>query len=215
MIRVLATSLSVIFHPLLLIPYAFLILTLSSAFGFSYLPEQIQLSLWMRIVINTVFFPMIALLLLVALKFVKSVFLRERKERIAPFIIMMFFYVWTTISFVMDDTAPKPISFIMISATIALIGSFLINLLLFKISLHTVGFGFLVGIILFLIPVASINLFPILIIAVLIAGLVGTARLYLSEHRGIEVYSGYALGLFSVMIAIQIVLLFVPLEEII
>ena len=41
----------------------------------------------------------------------------------------------------------------------------------------------------------------ILLLCILLVGLVGTARLYLKEHKPQEIYSGYILGILGMMIA--------------
>ncbi len=65
-----------------------------------------------------------------------------------------------------------------------------------RISLHTIGMGGLLGFFLEMmlhLPGTSIFtiLFPFLVIA---AGLVGTARLYLQAHTSAQIYVGYVVG---------------------
>jgi membrane-associated phospholipid phosphatase len=67
----------------------------------------------------------------------------------------------------------------------------------FKISVHGSGAGSMIG---FLLAIMLLypehNLMWALIGIVLIAGSVMTSRLYLNAHTPVEVYSGFALGLF-------------------
>jgi hypothetical protein len=47
----------------------------------------------------------------------------------------------------------------------------------------------------------SINL--VLLVSVILAGLVGSMRLWLGAHRPIELYAGFALGLLSQFMALK------------
>ena len=70
----------------------------------------------------------------------------------------------------------------------------------FKISIHMVGMGGLMALIIFISFYLKVNLSFYLILAVLIAGITGTARLQLKAHNPVEVYSGFILGFAVVML---------------
>lgn len=68
--------------------------------------------------------------------------------------------------------------------------------IMWNISLHTIGVGGLVGLLCTLrhepmIGDMALVLFPAMIV---LAGLVGSARLYLKAHTPLQIYAGYALG---------------------
>lgn len=65
-----------------------------------------------------------------------------------------------------------------------------------KISLHTIGMGGLLGFFLeMMLHMQGTTIFSILFpFLVIIAGLVGTSRLYLNAHTPAQVYAGYAVG---------------------
>ena len=148
-----------------------------------------------QLVINTVIFPLLTTVLMVRLDFVGGIKLPKREDRILPLIATMIFYIWTLVS--MRAMQP-PILFLqmMFGATISLILAFIINLKV-KISLHAIGAGNLVGIILFIIFQTHYQILWLLIIGLVVAGFIGTARLYLNAHNKLEVMLGYFIGFAS------------------
>ena len=75
--------------------------------------------------------------------------------------------------------------------------------LIFKVSLHTTAAAGLMGLILYTSPTAYFNMEAPFLIAIIAAGLVGTARLSLKAHEPKEVYVGYLVGLGSMFLAFQ------------
>ncbi|MBK8663664.1 MAG: hypothetical protein IPN18_18460 [Ignavibacteriales bacterium] len=51
----------------------------------------------------------------------------------------------------------------------------------------------------------EINLYLLILISIVIAGVVGSARLFLKAHTREQVYSGYLLGFLSQLIAFNII----------
>jgi membrane-associated phospholipid phosphatase len=78
-----------------------------------------------------------------------------------------------------------------------LVAALTIITIFFKISVHAAGAGCMIG---FLLSIMLIfpehNLMWALVVIVLVGGLIMSARLYLNAHTPVEVYSGFALGLF-------------------
>ena len=62
-----------------------------------------------------------------------------------------------------------------------------------------IGIGGLVGLILALSMKLIIDLQIILIILFIVSGLLGTIRLFLNEHKPIQIYSGFVLGFLVVL----------------
>ena len=54
--------------------------------------------------------------------------------------------------------------------------------------------GFLIGLLSALAHLYGMHVNWILMLAVLVAGLIGTARLYLKEHNSTQIYSGFMMG---------------------
>lgn len=184
---------SYVFHPLFIPSYIFYLLIRVFPFEFAGI-NQWELNMktfsvfWM-----TAFFPGFAVFLLWRLKFIDNIYLRTQKERIIPFFITMFFYWW--MYYLSRNFTDQPIVLkffyfgIFISTSIGVI----INNFI-KISLHGMAMGgALTAIILFsLFYNAPISI--IILVAILLTGLVSTARLLVSNHSTLEIYTGLIVG---------------------
>ena len=66
-----------------------------------------------------------------------------------------------------------------------------------RISLHTIGMGGLLGFFTEMMITQAFDksiMIPVFMLTVIIAGLVGSARLYLEAHTPAQIYAGYAVG---------------------
>lgn len=154
----------------------------------------------LRIGLNTFFFPAVIVLIMAGLRFVKGVNLRDRQDRIIPYIAAMMCYIWTFYVYYQSGFN-RIITFILLGSCISIVLAFLINVLLMKVSMHTTGAGGLIAMMLILIPVSHNNPLLIFLLSILIAGAIGSARLVLHAHSNREVYYGYLTGFFSFMLA--------------
>ena len=81
----------------------------------------------------------------------------------------------------------------------------LLSNIYFKISMHAIGMGGLIGIFLLVMQSNTMLMTWPLCIALLVTGLVCTSRLLISDHSTKEIYTGLAIGLlcqFAAAIAI-------------
>ncbi|MBL0145898.1 MAG: hypothetical protein IPP48_09160 [Chitinophagaceae bacterium] len=76
----------------------------------------------------------------------------------------------------------------------------------FKISMHAIGVGGLLGVFLLIMKSNTMLMTWPLAAAVLIAGLVCTARLLISDHSTKDIYSGLLVGIVSQFVAAVVVL---------
>lgn len=127
--------------------------------------------------------------------------LHERGERLLPLMIMIFFFFSAYLGFNKSDFHPD-IANILFAASITAIIAYVITAFSKKISLHTIGMGALVAVVMYSANYAVYSIYGLLFAVVLIAGLVGTARLYLQAHTPREVYQGYFLGYFVQMLVL-------------
>ena len=67
----------------------------------------------------------------------------------------------------------------------------------YKVSIHMIGIGGLVGVLFGLARVLNADLILLILAAVLISGLLGTARLTLSAHTPGQIYWGFLIGFFT------------------
>jgi hypothetical protein len=100
---------------------------------------------------------------------------------------------YLTFHFTRSLPLPALLQAVLLGAAITVF-SLLVTSIFFRISLHTAGAGGLFGILLALTLRTGIDLFPALLGAILVAGLVGFARMSLQAHKPVEVYSGYLAG---------------------
>ncbi len=86
-----------------------------------------------------------------------------------------------------------------LSVTIASTVSFGISLF-YKISLHTLGIGFLFGLGLLLSSISSDDMRWYFITLLLIGGVVSSSRIVLRAHTLLQVYIGFAMGIICAMV---------------
>ncbi len=212
--KVVARVISAIFHPLLMPTYMLaLLLTVNPyLFGVSSLSDLVSRLLLIRIFLSTFFIPMIAISMLKLTGLVQTYELLNKQERIGPYIITGIFYLWMFRNFLSNSQIPTAYTTFMLGCTIALFLAFFINIFS-RISAHTVGMGALVGMVLITLWQFSYDTFqlgsweldmkPVLIVSILAAGLVGTARQALHPYEITDLYGGYFVGLLAQFIALR------------
>jgi membrane-associated phospholipid phosphatase len=196
-----AHLISIVFQPLLMPLFGTFYLIYSNPFSFPEKGENFLLLL--QIASLTFFFPAVSVGLMAALKFIGSVSLRERQDRVIPYIITMGMYIWAFFVFYKNDFN-SIVTFLLLASTISIVLAFLINILFLKVSMHTTAGGGMIAFFMLLIPYSQFNALWPFLITILLAGLIGTARLILHAHTPKEVYYGYLVGFFSFMIASNI-----------
>jgi hypothetical protein len=199
-LKIFARIISYIFHPVFVPVYIVLFMVYVHPFMF------LGLSMWdkTRVVLMGIlmfaFFPMITVGLLKALDFIQSIQLKTQKDRIIPLVACGVWYFW--IWYVWRNQQGYPAAAvkltlaIWISVSIALMAN-----IMMKISLHCIATGVMLGFILLLAFNEPINYGFYITVALLITGLVCTARFIDSDHSPREIYGGLLLGIMSMMVA--------------
>ncbi|MCS6930123.1 MAG: hypothetical protein NZM43_11610 [Saprospiraceae bacterium] len=209
MSRFIAHIFSLVGHPFLVLTYALILLLLTSPyeFGVHSLFDKKALTLLLYVFSSTVVIPGIGIALMKPLGLISNLQSPERLERIGPYIITGVFYLWLYQNLKPGGVAPPLFRTCVLGATFALFGAFFVNIFT-KVSAHAAGMGGLVGMLLLLAarwPERSIELFAgnywiqvspflLLVKSVLLAGIVGWARLHLELHTPRQVWYGYAIG---------------------
>ncbi|HMQ50372.1 MAG TPA: hypothetical protein PKA00_23300 [Saprospiraceae bacterium] len=216
MLKPLAQVVSIIFHPLLIVSYMLVLLLLVNPylFGVSNILEEAGQLLLLQTFLSTFFIPAIAVLMLRFLGMVDSLELKSRQERIGPYIITAVLYLWMYKNFIESSYVPTAFSGFMLGAVIGLLVAFFINIFS-KISAHAVGMGGLLAMVIitmllfsydtFLLGSYEISMSSILMLTVLLAGMVGSARLLLQAHEPMDLYGGFLVGFVAQFIALKIV----------
>ncbi|HNW56266.1 MAG TPA: hypothetical protein PLR88_00440 [Bacteroidales bacterium] len=186
-----AFIISVVFHPLLMPLYG-MAMIFSGPTLMSYLPFQVKKLLFLIVLINNVLLPLSLMPFLKYKNVISSWSIENRHERIIPLLMTTLFYAST--SFIIFKF-PIPLFF-----KSFLLGAFFISLAVtlinfwWKISIHSVGAGALVALIFILSLRLDSSLVWSLISAIIIAGLVMSARLRLNTHNPRQVWYGFMLG---------------------
>lgn len=211
---------SYIFHPLVLVYLLILLGYWMDKFGY-YIsePRAIGAMLIMDFFI-LVMFPVLAVAMLRGLKMISSFKMEKREDRIGPLIITMAFYIWFFINVKDNGSYPDSLRFIALGSTLSVGLAFFINNFS-KISLHAIGASsFCTGLIMlffklnksfidiYILGVGGYRVSAIFVIflSVVIAGLIGSSRLYLKVHQPDEVYGGYIVGIIAQIIAFRIIM---------
>ncbi len=205
-IKLLAHFFSYIFHPLFIPLYVTLFLMYIHPSYFSGIDNQTKFWLPLTVVQLTIFYPVLSVLLLKALGFIDSFFLKTSKDRIIPYIIsgIFFFWMFQVCKNYPDGLNPIITSFmlgIFLTSSAGLIANIYV-----KISLHAMGMGGLIGLFLIIMVFNTMLMTWPLCIAILVTGLVCTSRLIISDHSTKEIYYGLFLGLLCQLAAAVFIL---------
>lgn len=151
--------------------------------------------------INTFVFPVICILLIWRLGFVKSLYMESQQERLVPFITSGALYIWAYLVF-RKSGLPEILNIVILGATITLFACFLITIFR-KVSIHTGAMGCLFILMLGLCLLSQQDYTWLLMVTSVAAGIVGTSRLLLGAHDATEVSLGYLIGVMSQLVALK------------
>jgi len=198
-IRIIANIISYAFHPLFIPAYLTYFIMKVHAYQFSGLDESGKTLTLLLIIITCAFLPLMSILLLRALHFIDSFFLKTQKDRIIPYIICMTFYFSTWYYFKKNHYVNDLVSMSMAIFNASVFG-FLVNIFM-KVSMHAIAVGVMTTFVALLAFAETVNLSLYLAAAILISGIVCTSRLIVSDHSQKEIYVGFVIGIFSQLAA--------------
>lgn len=183
---------TILFHPLFVPFYMLLMLLNVNLFFAMMIPVKIKLLLSALVFITTIVLPLLTVFLLYRLKFVKSFQLQTREERIYPLLAVAIFYYLTY--YLLKSF---PISFIfsyyMLGSTFLTILAMIISFYR-KISLHMIGIGGMLGLLMGLSLNLKLDLTWFVVAAIILGGILGFARIQSNSHKPSEIYSGFLVG---------------------
>jgi hypothetical protein len=196
-VNVLARIISILFHPLLMATYLFSLLSLALPPALAPLQQSSHFKMIILIFLVTFVLPVLNMGIFKIFGSVKSFQMRERKERLMPFVFISLIYVLVTYllysptKFSLNDNFMKLMLIIDTLVVIATLATFF-----FKVSVHSIGIWGMIGIMLLLTKIAEINtLFYVSLGLIIIAGFVMSSRLQLGAHNSREVMWGSVIGL--------------------
>lgn len=199
-IKFVAHFFSYVFHPLFIPLYVTWFLTFVHPYLFAGFSVQQKTWLLTRISYTMVFFPLITVVLLKALGFIKSMLLTTQQDRIIPYIACGIFFFWAYLVFRNQPNIPTVLTAftfaVFISSSVALMAN-----IYFKISMHAIGMGGVLGLFLLIMNSNTMLMTLPLSIAFLLTGIVCTARLIISDHTAKEIYAGLFVGIACQLVA--------------
>ena len=185
-----ARIISAIFHPLLMLPYCVMFALYATELMFAY-PIEKLLVVAISLTFMTII-PGVALWVLKRLRYITSYDIENRKERDIPYIVMI---VCSAAGTILQSLMWAPSWFVGLHCGIigALGAAYIFNGW-WKVSLHGIGVGGMMGVVIAAAPygITAMNL-PFSI-ATLIAGLVCSSRITLGRHTLGQTLFGTALG---------------------
>lgn len=188
---------SFLFHPLVM-PLAGVIIYFLVTPKFNSI--EIQKRLFLSILILTILIPLVFFFLLKNVGAIKSLELRDIKERKIPLFVYIVINVIIVLKIITEDFSIE-LHYYFVGIIGTLVSCLVLSFLNFKVSLHMTGISALV---LFVIGLAfhyQSNL--TLWISLLMFGLGATAsaRLYLRAHKNSEIWLGFFLGAITQFLA--------------
>ncbi len=187
----LSLAVSTLFHPLLLPSWGFLLLFLTqNPYGF--LPFEYKGILWLIVLTFTLFIPLIFIATLKGFKVIESYQMHDHRERILPMFIVFLSY-FAGVFVLRKFNAPYILPVLLTVSTISIGLAGLISLV-WKISAHLTGMGGLIASVLILSRHLHENYSVLMAGVILLAGIVGWARIQQKAHDKDQILAGFILG---------------------
>jgi hypothetical protein len=202
---IVAKIISYVFHPLFIPVYVTAYLIYIHPYLFAAYDDKQKFLRLLSVFLITVFFPALTVFLLWRLKFAESIYLRTQKERIIPFVASIIYFFWAFWVARNLEGTPSPMVFFFLGIFLSASAASIANNY-FKISLHGLGVGGAAAFMILLGLVTSDPMGIVISITILIAGLVCTSRLIVSDHHPIEVYSGVIVAALCQAVAFYIIM---------
>lgn len=192
-----ARLLSLILHPMIIPTLAVILLySIPSYLTFS-VPSQIKRLVILLVFVNTCVAPLLIMLLLKRFGLITDLVLSDRQERMYPTLVSVLFYFFT-FYLLKQTNVSVVLSIFMMGATVLVVTGFVVTMF-WKISFHMMAMGGLTGFLLAIALLLSADVVWLLIPAIILSGLTGSARLALQAHTPTQVYIGWITGILVMM----------------
>ena len=204
--NVLARIVSILFHPLLLATYLFALFIFLFPVALEPLKSEGHFNFLLLIFCITFALPALNVGMFRMMGTIKTLEMKEKRERILPFIFITILYITVTYLFYSKTHLGlhhNLLKFLIIIDALVLIAT--LTTFFYKVSVHSLAAWGMIGILIPLNKVLEDNtlFYPTLIIIV-IAGVVMSARLKLNAHTPREVLVGSVLGFATSFVAMVI-----------
>lgn len=193
--KIAARIISYLFHPMYM-PIAGTIILFNSNL---YLPNIYYKTVYfilIVLVLSSILMPLSLIPFYLQQKIIASIEMKTKKERILPLLLTSIIYFITFLLLHRIKVHTIVTGFILSAASAV----FLCTIITFyyKISLHMLGIGGIIGLLLYISISHQGDTMVFIIPAILVSGLLGTARMLAGGHQPSEVYAGWGLGVLSV-----------------
>ena len=187
-------------HPLLMPTYGILLLFHYSPYLAYSIDEKVKLYIYAVVFLSTFAIPVLISLFLLRQGVLTSLILKERSDRALPFIVTAISFL-TGYYILKQLPIPKIFYLFLLGALTSIIIALLVNYK-WKISLHMIGMGGIVGALFAMSQIFLINMMLPIVLWLLLSGILGTARLSLGSHKPSEIYIGFITGFVSLFLII-------------
>lgn len=190
--KTIARIFSILFHPFSMTSLGMLLL-FNSGTSLAVIQTEVKNLSLIVTVLFTIVFPALMILLLYATRVIDNIELNKRRDRVLPMSLVIIMYMFTF--FVMrgiPQLTKGHIVFLLCPPAALFIALILNNFM--KPSIHMLGIGMLLGIMLVLILFYGAQIQFIFMTTILVSGVLGTARLSLGLHTPLEIFAGFITG---------------------
>lgn len=194
----LAHGISWVLHPFLLPVY--MIVLLLTATTFALFPANMKFYLLWVVLLYAVLIPLLALGVLRSLGRISSYRVDDRRERLLPLLVGAVCYLLCAITLAKIPSVVFLRKFMVAAACCEVLC--LVVSLRWKISLHLTGMGATVALLIVMNIVGVGHMLVPLSVAILGAGALASARLYLGCHNGMQVLAGFGGGFLVATLAL-------------
>lgn len=187
-----AQFISVLAHPLFMPSYAFSLLMYTNPYINMMISDSTKNVVIIILSLFTIVLPILTAIILKQLRVIDSIYMKTTEERKWPFVFTL---VWYYMAFQLLAKLYIPQSFLLLMlGAISAIGLSLIITLRWKVSIHMLGIGGLIGAIIGISHRFQFDHSNLIMLLLIFAGLIGFARLKTHSHNYRQVYVGFLLG---------------------
>jgi hypothetical protein len=178
-------------------PFIGLVIILNSGIYSVELPGEFKNYLYLMTALCCLILPLSFLPVLIYFHHVKDITIGERRERLIPLFFTTICY-YAGYYFISRFSPVKVINLFLLSSTLVVMLMLIVSLF-WKISIHSAGIGGITGLIVILSLTYSIDMTFFLSTAILVSGIIFTARLALNTHTLLQLIAGYLVGAVTVV----------------
>ena len=188
-----AQVISVLGHPLFMPLYAFGLLIYTNPYINMMITETSKYFTLGILLVFTIILPILTSVLFKLFGLIDSLYMKTAKERRWPFLLTLIWY-YMGIQLLTRIYVPQSFLLLMIGAT-CIVGVALVITSRWKISIHMLGIGGVIGAIIGISQRFQFDHSILLIALILFAGLIGYSRLKTNSHNYRQVYAGFIVGI--------------------